>query len=64
LSWNLLSNAIKFTPEGGSVRVRVERTETTIRLSVERHGRRYQARFLPFIFEPFPAGRWSDGETT
>ena len=51
--WNLLSNAVKFTPEGGSVRVRVERTDTSIRLSVEDTGAGIKPDFLPFIFDRF-----------
>ena len=53
---NLLSNAIKFTPEGGSVRVRLETVGSTVRLEVEDTGvgipRRDQAR----LFERFYRG--------
>lgn len=36
--WNLLSNAFKFTPEGGRVNVKLERTPNHIRLSVSDTG--------------------------
>jgi len=53
---NLLSNAIKFTPEGGSVRVRLATVGSTVRLEVEDTGigipRGDQAR----LFERFYRG--------
>lgn len=51
--WNLLSNAIKFTPEGGSVRVSLERAGDSIRLSVEDSGAGIKPEFIPFIFDRF-----------
>jgi signal transduction histidine kinase len=51
--WNLLSNAIKFTPEGGSVRVSLERAGDSIRLCVEDTGAGIKPDFLPFIFDRF-----------
>jgi PAS domain S-box-containing protein len=51
--WNLLSNAVKFTPEGGSVRVSLDRTGDSIRLSVEDTGAGIKPEFLPFIFDRF-----------
>jgi signal transduction histidine kinase/ActR/RegA family two-component response regulator len=55
--WNLLSNAVKFTPPGGQVTVRLER-HGGYRLSVQDSGAGIDARFLPFVFEPF---RQADG---
>ncbi len=59
--WNLLSNAVKFTPEGGSVRVAVERHPPVVRVSVSDSGIGIKPEFLPFIFDRF---RQADGSTT
>jgi signal transduction histidine kinase/ActR/RegA family two-component response regulator len=55
--WNLLSNAVKFTPNDGSVSVRLERANG-YRLTVRDTGPGIEAKFLPFVFEPF---RQADG---
>src|SRR5688572_4089779 len=36
--WNLLSNAIKFTPEGGRVRLRLERVQSNIEITISDTG--------------------------
>jgi len=59
--WNLLSNAIKFTPPGGSVRVTLERQETTIDLAVQDTGQGILPEFLPYVFDRF---RQADASTT
>jgi signal transduction histidine kinase/DNA-binding response OmpR family regulator len=59
--WNLFSNAVKFTPEGGRVEVRLERTGSHTRISVADTGAGIDAKFLPFIFDRF---RQADGSTT
>jgi PAS domain S-box-containing protein len=51
--WNLLQNAIKFTPEGGSVALRVERARGLVRLIVSDTGRGIEPDFLPAIFDRF-----------
>jgi len=51
--WNLLQNAIKFTPEGGSVALRVERAVGLVRLIVSDTGRGIEPEFLPAIFDRF-----------
>jgi CheY-like chemotaxis protein/anti-sigma regulatory factor (Ser/Thr protein kinase) len=59
--WNLLSNAIKFTPAGGRVEIRVERTETAARIVVSDTGRGIEPKFLPYVFDRF---RQADSTST
>ncbi|MBA3272082.1 MAG: HAMP domain-containing histidine kinase [Acidobacteria bacterium] len=56
--WNLLSNAVKFTPQEGTVRVRLEPEGAEYRLEVADSGRGITPDFLPYIFQPF---RQADG---
>lgn len=51
--WNLLTNAIKFTPRGGHVEVRLERVETSARITVTDSGEGISEDFLPYIFDRF-----------
>jgi PAS domain S-box-containing protein len=51
--WNLLQNAIKFTPEGGLVALRVERSGERVRLIVSDTGRGIEPDFLPAVFDRF-----------
>lgn len=50
---NLLSNALKFTPQGGSVSVRVEDLARVIRLKVVDTGRGIHPDDLPNVFDRF-----------
>jgi CheY-like chemotaxis protein len=50
---NLLSNAIKFTPNGGRIDVRLERSDSCVRLEVKDSGVGIAAEHLPHIFERF-----------
>src|ERR1051325_5709644 len=59
--WNLFSNAVKFTPESGSVEVRLERANSHARIVVSDTGQGIDPKFLPFIFDRF---RQADGSTT
>ncbi|CAN5707776.1 ATP-binding protein [soil metagenome] len=59
--WNLFSNAVKFTPQGGRVRVEVERAEPDAGVSVSDSGIGIKSDFLPYIFDRF---RQADGSTT
>jgi PAS domain S-box-containing protein len=59
--WNLLSNAIKFTPEGGTVEVRLAEHDSKIRLRISDSGAGISPDFLPFVFDRF---RQADGSST
>jgi signal transduction histidine kinase len=61
IAWNLLSNAVKFTPEGGSVRIRLERDGSHLKLSVSDTGKGIAAEFLPHVFDRF---QQADSTTT
>ena len=54
--WNLLSNAVKFTPERGTVQIRLNRLDSGTELVVEDTGAGIRADFLPFVFERFRQG--------
>jgi signal transduction histidine kinase len=57
--WNLLSNAIKFTPEGGCVRVMLQRDArdpALVALIVADSGAGIDPDFLPHVFERFRQG--------
>jgi len=51
--WNLLWNAIKFTPEGGSVLVRVHQSGANGEISIADNGVGIRPEVLPHIFERF-----------
>jgi len=59
--WNLLSNAVKFTPEAGTVRVRLHTGAGRAEMIVSDSGDGIPAEFLPHVFEPF---RQADATTT
>ncbi len=61
VAWNLLSNAVKFTPEGGSVLIRLAHEGARVKLSVCDTGRGIPAEFLPHVFDRF---RQADSATT
>ncbi len=61
VAWNLLSNAIKFTPKQGRVRVRLERVESHVEISVKDTGPGINPEFLPYVFDRF---RQADSSTT
>jgi PAS domain S-box-containing protein len=49
--WNILSNAVKFTPEGGSIGVRLSSTDSQITVEVTDTGKGISREFLPRVFE-------------
>ena len=53
VAWNLLSNAIKFTPEGGSVQLRLRRAGPHVEIEVSDTGDGIPGDFLPHVFERF-----------
>lgn len=61
---NLLSNAIKFTPEGGSITLRVEEVGDNIQVTVTDTGVGIDPEDMPRIFEDFYRGRSVGGVGT
>jgi PAS domain S-box-containing protein len=59
--WNVLSNAAKFTPNGGSIEISVNQSETHALIQVRDSGPGIDPTFLPHVFERF---RQADGSTT
>ncbi|MEN3334759.1 MAG: hypothetical protein V7641_4124 [Blastocatellia bacterium] len=59
--WNLLANAVKFTPAGGRVAVRLERSDEHAQMIVSDTGQGMRREFLPFAFERF---RQADSTST
>jgi len=51
--WNLLSNAIKFTQRGGSVRIKLNGAESSVRITVIDTGEGISSEFLPYVFDRF-----------
>jgi signal transduction histidine kinase len=51
--WNLLANAVKFTPEGGTVSVRVTRVLDWAEIVVSDNGIGIPREFIGSVFEPF-----------
>ena len=51
--WNLLANAVKFTPNGGTVRVAIERSGSNVTISVADTGIGIPPEFVSRVFERF-----------
>jgi len=58
--WNLLSNAVKFTPDGGRIKVRLERVDASVRITVSDTGLGISPEVLPYVFDRF---RQADSST-
>lgn len=54
---NLLSNALKFTPDGGSITIRIEEREKNIQLSVSDTGVGIPEKYHATLFEKFSEAR-------
>jgi signal transduction histidine kinase len=50
---NLLNNAVKFTPEGGSITLKVLRDGHAVQITVSDTGKGIAQKFLPFVFDRF-----------
>jgi CheY-like chemotaxis protein len=59
--WNLLSNSVKFTPTGGRIDIRLERTDPHICITVSDTGKGINPDFLPYVFDRF---RQADASST
>jgi PAS domain S-box-containing protein len=59
--WNLLTNAVKFTPEGGQVKLKLEKVGSFAQIQVTDTGKGISAEFLPYVFDRF---RQADEVTT
>ena len=53
---NLLSNAAKYTPQGGTIDVRVDTDGARVRIAVRDNGSGIEADLLPHVFEVFTQG--------
>jgi two-component system OmpR family sensor kinase len=59
---NLLDNALRHATSGGHVRLRVERPEGGVRITVEDSGPGFPKELLDRVFEPFARGPGRDAE--
>ena len=55
--WNLLSNAVKFTPQNGSIEIRLGPCGSQAQVTVTDTGRGIGPDFLPFVFDRFRQAR-------
>lgn len=53
---NLLANAIKFTPPDGVIRIRLEKVDSHVRLTVADTGTGIDSELLPHVFDRFRQG--------
>lgn len=60
---NLLSNAFKYTPDGGHIRVSLERNDNFVTISVADTGEGIDDKTKKYIFERFYQGEQSESKT-
>jgi len=60
---NLVSNAIKYTPDGGTVEVRLEADDDRVKLQVDDTGEGIDPDLLPDLFEPFVQAAEDEGRS-
>src|SRR5262249_7429367 len=48
---NLLNNAVKFTPEGGSIDLKIRRRGNSVECIISDTGKGIERKFLPFVFD-------------
>jgi len=58
--WNVVSNAVKFTPNRGKVKVRLERADPHVQITVSDTGQGIQPDHLPHIFNRYWQSAASD----
>jgi PAS domain S-box-containing protein len=51
--WNLISNAVKFTPNGGQVKIKLERADPHMRITIADTGRGLRKEHLPYLFKRY-----------
>jgi signal transduction histidine kinase len=51
--WNLISNAVKFTPNQGQVKVKLERADPHMRVTIADTGRGLRKEHLPYLFKRY-----------
>jgi signal transduction histidine kinase/response regulator RpfG family c-di-GMP phosphodiesterase len=51
--WNLLTNAVKFTPKGGTIDLRLQKSADSISIVVKDSGTGISPDFLPYVFDRF-----------
>lgn len=50
---NLIDNAIKFSPEGGSIKIKIERIGPNVQVMIKDTGEGLAADFIPYVFDRF-----------
>jgi signal transduction histidine kinase len=53
VAWNILSNAVKFTPQGGTIKVSLQRKLSQLNFVVTDSGEGIDPSFLCHVFDPF-----------
>jgi PAS domain S-box-containing protein len=61
IAWNLLSNAVKFTPQHGSIEVRVYQDAAQAYVAVADSGCGISPEFLPYVFDRFSQANPTSG---